>query len=92
MEYIARTNHHSKKKKIFQKEAPKLRSTLSCTTGRNFLVTADRFSLQELDVSKSDLILSGSKKSKASPKEQVKMNGENSYRQLRDSKPLSVKG
>jgi hypothetical protein len=44
-------NHHGKKKK----EAPKLRSILSSTTGREFLVTADIFSLQQLDVSKSDL-------------------------------------
>jgi len=48
-------NHHGRKKKSFQKEAPKLRSVLSSTTGRKFLVTADIFSLQQLDVSKSDL-------------------------------------
>jgi hypothetical protein len=40
--YIARINHHGKNF-LSKKEAPKLRSILSSTTGRKFLVTADRF-------------------------------------------------
>ena len=88
VEYIANKSPR-KKKTPFQKEAPKLRSILSSTTtGRKFLATADIFSLQQLDVSKRDLTL-GSKKTKASPKEQVKMNEGNSYRQLRQQATVS---